>query len=75
MLTILNKKELKAVENIVDYLFDDEQKHWREAGRPKKSHIFHDVLVLNGMVEFYAAQQKEQKEVLNKLIKKHATKK
>jgi hypothetical protein len=47
------QKTYDALKSVVDYLYHDEEKHWKEAGRPK-NHIFRDVFQLNGLLDIYS---------------------
>lgn len=42
----MNKEQLKALKEVVHYLFNDEKKNWEELDRPD-NHIFERVLELN----------------------------
>ncbi len=42
----LTPRQLKAIKNVIEYLFNDEQKYWEESDKPKRGHIFNDVLEL-----------------------------
>ena len=33
-----------SLDEIINYLFADEEKNWFEAGRPPRDHIFHDIM-------------------------------
>jgi len=42
----LNKKQIKALENVVAYTYEDEEKHYDENGQ-ERDHIFVSILILN----------------------------
>jgi hypothetical protein len=42
----LNKKQIKALENVVAYTYEDEEKHYDENGQAR-DHIFVSILILN----------------------------
>ncbi len=46
----MEKEEFKALQRIVDYLIDDERRHWEESEKPKE-HIYMDVLTLAQILE------------------------
>ena len=41
----MNNHELIALQEVIDYLHDDERKHWEEEGEPKK-HIYSSIQIL-----------------------------
>jgi hypothetical protein len=45
----MNHEIFKSLEKVVKYLYDDEQKHWEEDGKPK-DHIFTHVNLLDHWV-------------------------
>ena len=42
----LNEKQIKALENVVAYTYETEQKHYDEGGQVR-DHIFKSILILN----------------------------
>ena len=42
--------EHKAIKKLVDYLEDDERKHWEEGGKPK-DHIYNSVKALHSLAK------------------------
>jgi len=40
----MNSETIESLRQILDYLHDDEKRNWEEAGRPKDSHIFNDIV-------------------------------
>jgi len=45
----LNPAERKSVRKVIDYLWNDEQKHWLELDRPKE-HIYLDLVKLDRLL-------------------------
>jgi hypothetical protein len=45
-----DKQTLESMSRIVGYLYDDEAKHFEEAGKPER-HIFKDVEVVSGWLK------------------------
>ncbi len=51
----MDKKTYDAIKRVVEYLYDDEENHWEESGKPK-NHIFRDVCRLNGLLDTYRSE-------------------
>ena len=47
----MDKFTMQALDDVVNYLYDQEHKHWQEAGEPEKGHIFHDIKLLADYVD------------------------
>lgn len=46
----MGKETQKALGRLIEYLHDDERKHWEEAGKPAK-HIFLDLVEVMAWAE------------------------
>lgn len=60
----MNEKTKKALENVVDYLFDDEEKHYEELleetsedNSERRTHIFNDLKVLKEYLKVAGKKQ------------------
>lgn len=56
----LSKREAHAIVKIVDYLYDDEEKHYDElrlSGEDVKGHIFNDVKILKRLSNVIQGKQ------------------
>ena len=42
----LNKKEIASLNRLIDYCYENEEKHFEESGQPK-NHIFRHISSLN----------------------------
>lgn len=42
-----DKRIIKNIEKVLDYMWADEEKNWEECDKPKKGHIFCVLLELN----------------------------
>lgn len=51
----IDEKTMASIKAVVQYLYEDEQKHWEESGRPD-GHIFQDVKQLKKFVQDYYLQ-------------------
>jgi hypothetical protein len=40
----MDKATKNSLSEILDYLYADEEKHWREAGESESGHLFHDIM-------------------------------
>jgi hypothetical protein len=47
----MNEKEIKALQEVIEYLQYDEHKHWQELNRPKK-HIYQSLRILNEWLRY-----------------------
>jgi len=47
----MDDKTKRSLEEIANYLFADEERHWLEAGRPARDHIFHDIMRVTGWLD------------------------
>ena len=47
----MNQIEQAYVNEIINYMWDDELKDWEECGKPKTNHIFLSLKALKKMIE------------------------
>jgi hypothetical protein len=47
----MDDKTKHGLDEIINYLFDDEERHWLEAGRPARGHIFHDIMEVTAWLD------------------------
>ena len=52
----LTERQLVAVFQIHQYMYYDEEKDWKECGKPKK-HIFNDIKALTPLANHYSKRQ------------------
>lgn len=44
---LFNEQELDAIRKVVEYAYDEEEKHWRESGQPTQpDHVFNSLALL-----------------------------
>tara|TARA_Y100000401_G_C8280805_1_gene203332 strand:+ start:311 stop:478 length:168 start_codon:yes stop_codon:yes gene_type:complete len=45
----LNNRQIDSLERIVNYMYDEEEKHFEEENKPQ-THIFRDVVILKRLL-------------------------
>ena len=45
----LNKNQIKSLERVINYMYDNEEKHYEEDNKPQ-NHIFNDVVLLKRLL-------------------------
>ncbi len=64
----MNENEIKSLEKVIDYSFEDEVHDWHAQGKPKEGHIFHDLYALAGVLKRTKDQNNKFDEVLKKVV-------
>lgn len=41
----MDSETIEALRSVIEYLWDDEERHWQELNNPK-DHIYHDLMLL-----------------------------
>jgi hypothetical protein len=69
-----DEKEVEALELIVDYLWDDEEKNFEECQdrRAKINHIYHDLLVVDVAMGRRRLGQKFKSRIKRQMIQRQA---
>ena len=49
MIISLNNKQIESLERVINYMYDEEEKHYEEDNMPQ-NHIFKDVVILKRLL-------------------------